>query len=45
MKKLLFMLTIMMVASLYSCKTEKKESEFSIPFEKYTFPNGLDCRP
>ena len=41
MKKLLFMLTIMMVASLYSCKTENEKSEFSIPFEKYTLPNGL----
>ncbi len=41
MKKLLSMLTIMMVASLFSCKTENEKSEFSIPFEKYTLPNGL----
>lgn len=30
-----------MTAILFSCKTAKKEAELSIPFEKYTLPNGL----
>ena len=30
-----------MTAILFSCKTAKKEAALSIPFEKYTLPNGL----
>ena len=40
MKKLLLLVSVLMIASLYSCK-EKEEATLSIPFEKYTLPNGL----
>jgi len=40
MKKLLS-LFIVLTLVLSSCKTEKKEASLSIPFEKYTLPNGL----
>lgn len=39
-KQLLTFLTITMMV-LFSCKTEKKESSLSIPYEKYTLANGL----
>ena len=32
---------ILVAALLAGCKNEKKEESFSIPFEKYTLPNGL----
>lgn len=41
MKKLSSLLFILSVLALFSCKTEKKEASLSIPFEKYTLPNGL----
>ena len=41
MKKLFPMLFIVLTVVLSSCKTEKKEASLSIPFEKYTLPNGL----
>ena len=31
----------MMTALLFSCTADKKNGELSIPFEKYTLPNGL----
>jgi len=40
MKKTLILLTIAMVF-LISCGTAEKEVSLSIPFEKYTLPNGL----
>lgn len=40
MKKTTFLLFIL-TALLFSCKTEKKEAALSVPFEKYTLPNGL----
>ncbi len=41
MKKLFSLFFFLIVAFLFSCKTVNKESELSIPFEKYTLPNGL----
>ena len=41
MKKCFVLITLVLMAIMFSCKTGKKESEFSIPFEKYTLPNGL----
>ena len=41
MKKLSSLLFILLALALSSCKTEKKEASLSIPFEKYTLPNGL----
>ncbi len=41
MRKSYQFLVILLMATLYSCKTETKETSFSIPFEKYTLPNGL----
>lgn len=35
-----FIITVMMVL-LFACKAEKKEATMSIPFERYTLPNGL----
>lgn len=32
---------MILVAILFSCKTEKKDASLTIPFEKYTLPNGL----
>jgi zinc protease len=40
MKKTTILLMILM-AFFLSCKTEKKEAVLSIPYEKYTLPNGL----
>lgn len=40
MKKTTFLLFIL-TALLFSCKTENKEAALSVPFEKYTLPNGL----
>jgi zinc protease len=40
MKKNLLLLSVLIIAVLYSCK-EEKEATFSIPFEKYTLSNGL----
>jgi zinc protease len=39
MKKINFYLLLIFLA--FSCKTEKKEAPLSIPWEKYTLPNGL----
>jgi zinc protease len=41
MKKLFSLLLIFLTMALFSCKTEKKEATFTVPFEKYTLPNGL----
>jgi zinc protease len=41
MKKNLLLIVLVMVTSLLSCKKENKESNFSIPFEKYSLSNGL----
>jgi zinc protease len=32
---------ILMIAALFSCKTQNKDAGFSIPIEKYTLANGL----
>src|ERR1035437_7374800 len=32
---------LLVILSIFSCSTEKKEAPLSIPFEKYTLPNGL----
>ena len=41
MKKLLLLIPIFMIMSLSSFKAQNKEPGVSIPFEKYTLPNGL----
>lgn len=41
MKKLLSFLLVIFMAVLLSCTTKKDEMSLSIPFEKYTLPNGL----
>ncbi|MCX6328940.1 MAG: pitrilysin family protein [Bacteroidia bacterium] len=41
MKKSLFLLFVLIMAILFSCKKETKETALSIPYEKYTLPNGL----
>jgi len=40
MKKLFIVVAVLSVAALFSCK-KSTESTLSIPFEKYTLPNGL----
>ena len=41
MKKLFALFPLLIFAFLFSCKTEKKDATFSVPFEKYTLSNGL----
>ena len=41
MKKLLSFATVLSLAVLISCTSKKTETVFSVPFEKYTLPNGL----
>jgi zinc protease len=41
MKKPIFCLLALLMATLLSCTTRQKEDSISIPFEKYTLPNGL----
>ncbi len=41
MKKLLSFSFILSIAIMFSCKSGTKEADLSIPFEKYTLPNGL----
>jgi zinc protease len=41
MKKSILPLFLILVAAFTGCKTEKNEVALSIPFEKYTLPNGL----
>jgi len=41
MKKALLFVFTALLALLFSCTTKKNEPAFSVPFEKYTLPNGL----
>ncbi|MCX6320681.1 MAG: pitrilysin family protein [Bacteroidia bacterium] len=41
MKQFLSLFMILMIVALFSCTTQKKETGFSIPIEKYTLANGL----
>ncbi|MFH1320080.1 MAG: pitrilysin family protein [Bacteroidota bacterium] len=41
MKKSIYVIFILLIGIIFSCKTVKKETVHSIPFEKYTLPNGL----
>jgi len=41
MKKNILLITLLLIASLMSCKKDNKESNFSIPYEKYSLSNGL----
>ena len=41
MKKSLSLIIMFMTIGLYSFKPQDKETGLSIPFEKYTLPNGL----
>jgi zinc protease len=41
MKRLLFMVSIFMTIVLFSFKPQNKVTGLSIPFEKFTLPNGL----
>ena len=40
MKKLFFFAFIILITAIYSCN-RSSETTLSIPFEKYTLPNGL----
>ena len=42
MKKSIYVIFILLIGIIFSCKTVKKETVHSIPFEKYTLPNGLN---
>lgn len=42
MKKIFQFFLILIIATLFSCKKENKETGLSIPFEKYNLPNGLN---
>ena len=41
MKKSFPILLILVMAVLFSCTTKKSEPSITVPFEKYTLPNGL----
>jgi zinc protease len=41
MKQSFLLLMILLIVVLFSCKTQKKETEISIPVEKYSLNNGL----
>jgi zinc protease len=41
MKRTVFLLLSLALIFLYSCKPANKEASLSIPYEKYTLPNGL----
>jgi zinc protease len=41
MKQSLSLIMILLIVTLFSCKTQKKETEISIPVEKYSLNNGL----
>jgi zinc protease len=41
MKKALFLVLIVLLPALFSCTQKKTEAVLSVPFEKYTLPNGL----
>jgi len=41
MKHSLSLIMILLIVTLFSCKTQKKETEISIPVEKYSLNNGL----
>jgi zinc protease len=41
MKKSFSFFLILIMAVLFSCTTKKSEPPISVPFEKYTLPNGL----
>src|SRR5665648_1166922 len=41
MKKLFPFLLVLLIGALLSCSTKKSEPSISVPFEKYTLPNGL----
>ncbi|MEI7423094.1 MAG: pitrilysin family protein [Prolixibacteraceae bacterium] len=41
MKKAIFLIVCGMIITILSCSVQNKESGLSIPFEKYTLPNGL----
>ncbi len=41
MKKSFLLFLILMIGIFFSCKTEKKETTLSVPFEEYKLANGL----
>lgn len=41
MKKLFSLIFIAMIVALSACQTQEKGVDLTIPFEKYTLPNGL----
>ncbi|HZK61653.1 MAG TPA: insulinase family protein, partial [Anaerovoracaceae bacterium] len=41
MKKSFPFLLVLLIGALLSCSTKKSEPSISVPFEKYTLPNGL----
>lgn len=41
MKKILFLLLLILTGALVSCSTRKNDPGISVPFEKYTMSNGL----
>ncbi len=41
MKQTFSIIIILMIILLFSCKSKPQETGLSIPFEKYSLPNGL----
>lgn len=41
MKKAIYLIVCSMIITILSCSVQKKETGLSVPFEKYTLPNGL----
>jgi zinc protease len=41
MKKSFLLLSVILIATLLSCKKQNKETELTIPYEKFKLPNGL----
>ncbi len=41
MKQSILLIMALLIVTLFSCKTQNKETEITIPVEKYSLPNGL----
>ena len=41
MKQSILLIMVLLIITLFSCKTKNKETEITLPVEKYSLPNGL----